>query len=260
MTTRASEEVRYCPHCGTEIAGQWVEFPPALKRKFGREGELWVPPCTPECETVNDLREWEADVSRRKAQALHEKSEMPERLARSDLDAFDSSFSPAAARGLSAVRSYLGSWEERRQTGMGLYLCGGVGTGKTHLVAGMARALIEERHVPTFFHTAPELLDRLRPSGGRDGDEWASWAMNADLLVLDDLGAEKATEWALERLFVLVNHRYRRLLPTVYTSNLGPRELSEHLGERTASRVVETSRFVLMAGPDHRVETRKKSE
>ena len=209
------------------------------------------------CERADELREWQEDVSRRKAQALLDKSEMPERLARSSLGTFDPSFSPAAKRGLSAVRRYHAAWEQNREAGRGLYLCGKVGTGKTHLAAGMARALIEERHVPTFFHTAPELLDRLRPSGSEDGEVWASWAMNAELLVLDDLGAEKATQWTIERLFVLVNHRYRRSLPTVYTSNLGPRALAEHLGDRIASRVVETSEFVLMDGPDHRIEARR---
>lgn len=184
---------------------------------------------------------------------------MPERLSQCTLDAFDPSFSLAARRGLAAARRYLDSWEKKREAGHGLYLCGGVGSGKTHLATGLARLLIEERHVPTLFHTAPELLDRLRPSEDGDREAWASWAMNAELLVLDDLGAEKSTVWSRERLFVLVNHRYRRSLPTIFTSNVGPKDLAAHLGERTASRIVETSEFVLVDGPDFRVETRRSS-
>lgn len=254
-----SASARYCPYCGAEIIAEWVEFPEALKGRYGREGEFWFPPCTPECRQEEDLREWEASVRRRKAEALLQKSEMPERLSRCTLDAFDPSFSPAAARGLSAVARYLASWEENREAGRGLCLCGDVGSGKTHLVTGMARSLIEDRHVPTLFHTAPELLDRLRPSETGDQDAWASWAMNSELLVLDDLCAERSTEWTRERLFVLVNHRYRRNLPTVYTSNVGPNKLAAHLGARTASRILETSEFVLVNGPDFRIESRRRA-
>jgi DNA replication protein DnaC len=252
-----TSDTRKCPHCGAEISGEWVELPPALKEKYGRDGELWYPPCTPECEQKEDLRQWGHDVRRRKAESLLEKSEMPERLERCTLEAFDHTFSAAANRGVVAVERYFEEWEANREAGRGLYLCGGVGSGKTHLAAGLAQELIVKHHVPTLFHTAPELLDRLRPSEIGDRDEWASWAMNAELLVLDDLGAEKATEWARERLFVLVNHRYRRNLPTIYTSNIGPDRLAAHLGDRINSRIVETSEFVLVDGPDYRVETRR---
>ena len=254
------EDTRFCHWCGREIAGEWVPFPPALQKKYDREGELWFPPCTSECEKKNDLREWELDVRARRVAELLKKSHMPERLARSTLSGFEHWFSPAAKKGLDAVERFVRDWEKNREAGRGLYLCGGVGTGKTHLVSGAARELIHCEGVPTLFHTAPELLDRLRPSAGSDDREaWASAAMTAELLVLDDLGAETATEWAKERIFVLVNHRYRANLPTVYTSNIGPKGLAGHLGDRTASRIIETCEFVLMDGPDHRVESRRKS-
>lgn len=255
-------QTRICPHCGREIPAEWFEFPPALKRRYGKDGEFYFPDCMPECQAKEDRREWEIGVKERTVARLIEKSEMPERLARTTLDTFDPTFSPAAGRGLAAVGGYLGAWEDHREDGRGLYLCGSVGSGKTHLACGMARVLMQVRRVPTLFLTAPDLLDRLRPgSASGEGDEerdaWASWAMNAELLVLDDLGAEKATEWARERIFVLVNHRYRRSLPTVYTSNVGPKELGKHLGERTASRIIETSEFVLLDGPDYRVHVAK---
>ena len=250
-----------CPHCGAELAGEWVEFPPALQRKYGREGEFYFPSCTPQCRMKADIREWELDTRERTTARLLEKSEMPERLSRSTLDAFDPSFSPAARRGLADVERYLDAWEENRLEGRGLYLCGNIGSGKTHLAAGMAKVLIEKHHVPTLFHTAPELLDKMRPSDGEpEREAWAQWAMGAELLVLDDLGVEKPTEWVRERLFVLVNHRNRNSLPTVYTSNVGPKDLSTRLGERIASRIIETCEFVLMDGPDHRVEGRRKAE
>ena len=87
----------------------------------------------------------------------------------------------------------------------------------------------------------PELLDNMRGAYndlGRDIDEWMDSVKNADLLLLDDLGAERANEWVRERIFVIVNHRYREELPTILTSNTGPKDLAAQLGERTASRII----------------------
>lgn len=254
------DETQTCPHCGRDIAGEWVPFPPALQKKYEREGEVWFPPCTPECEAKNDLWQWELDRRNARVRELLERSEIPERLSRASLDDFEHWFSPAARRGLDAVLDYVKGWEANREAGRGLYLCGSVGTGKTRLASMAALDLIRRKGVPTLFHTSPALLDRLRPSAGPDERQaWMGAATGAELLVLDDLGAEVPTDWTRERIFMLVNERNRRNVPTIYTSNVGPKELAGRLGERTASRIIETSDFVVMDGPDYRVESRRKA-
>ncbi len=50
---------KICAHCGRQLQAEWVEFTPALQRKYDRTGEWYYHPCTPECETKNDQREWE---------------------------------------------------------------------------------------------------------------------------------------------------------------------------------------------------------
>ncbi|MCA1719509.1 MAG: hypothetical protein LC781_22695 [Actinobacteria bacterium] len=75
---------------------------------------------------------------------------------------------------------------------------------------------------------------------------------NAELLVLDDLGSENATEWVRERIFVIVNHRYRAKLPTVFTSNIGPKDLAAQLGGRTASRIISMCDWISLEGEDYR--------
>ena len=57
-------------------------------------------------------------------------------------------------------------------------------------------------------------------------------------------------EWVRERIFVIVNHRYREALPTVFTSNIGPKDLAEQLGERTASRIIAIVRLDRPRGDD----------
>ncbi len=244
-----------CPHCGRELQAEWDEFPPALQKKYGKPGEWYYHPCTPECEKKNERREWE--LMRRDARivALREKSGLSKRLKRHTFASFKPYVSQGAARAFEKVEEYLASWDDNREEGRGLYLCGGVGVGKTHLAVAVMSELIRRRRVPSLFVTVPEFLDNLRGAyndPGRDLDEWMDAVKNADFLVLDDLGAEKPTEWVRERIFVLVNHRYREQLPTVFTSNTGPKDLADQLGERTASRIIAMCDWIALEGEDYR--------
>ena len=70
--------------------------------------------------------------------------------------------------------------------------------------------------------------------------------------MIDDIGAEKASEWTAERLYTIVDHRYANCLPLMVTSNLPPSKLTEQTGERTASRLAEMCQVVAMTGTDRR--------
>src|ERR671917_458434 len=83
-------------------------------------------------------------------------------------------------------------------------------------------------------------------------DEWMDAVQNADFLILDDLGSERVTDWVRERIFVIVNHRYRESLPTIFTSNIGPKDLAQLLGERTASRIIAMCDWIALEGEDYR--------
>ena len=72
------------------------------------------------------------------------------------------------------------------------------GVGKTHLAVAVMNELISRKRVPALFVTVPELLDNMRGAyndPGRDIDEWMDSVKNAELLLLDDLGAERANDW-----------------------------------------------------------------
>jgi DNA replication protein DnaC len=72
-------------------------------------------------------------------------------------------------------------------------------------------------------------------------------------LVIDDLGAEKSSEWAREILYLIIDKRYSDLLPTIITSNLSPKELAEKLDDRLVSRLMEDAIVIKIDGKDHRV-------
>ncbi len=243
-----------CPHCGQELQAEFFEFPPALQHKYGKPGEWYYHPCTPECEKKNERREWELMRRDARVSILRERSGLSKRMKGYTLGNFRVVASDAA-RARMKVDEYLEGWEENREAGKGLYFCGGVGTGKTHLAVAVMNELIRRKRIPSLFVTVPELLDNLRGTyndPGRNLDEWMDAVQNAEFLVLDDLGSERTTEWVRERIFVIVNHRYREALPTVFTSNIGPKDLAEQLGERTASRIIAMCDWIALEGDDYR--------
>jgi DNA replication protein DnaC len=92
----------------------------------------------------------------------------------------------------------------------------------------------------------------LRPRSGVDSEtEFRKYA-HARLLMLDDLGAAKSSEWTEEINFRLINHRYENQLPTILTSNVLPGELMNRVGDRVASRLVEMCDRVVIKGSDRR--------
>lgn len=148
------------------------------------------------------------------------------------------------------------------------YLWGGVGVGKTGLAVGYAHQWVDPSFgdpMSVVYYVVPDLLARLRASYNATGSTEASeseWSLidrcrQADLLLLDDLGAEQVarTGWIEDRLLLVVGWRHDEGLPTVYTSNLSPRELVQQLGERIVWRIVEScgeGNVVHVEGPNLR--------
>ncbi len=134
-----------------------------------------------------------------------------------------------------------------------LLFYGGYGCGKTHLAAAIANALLQQGR-EVIFVTVPDLLDHLRAAYAPDSptsyDERFERVRTVDVLILDDLGTESATPWALEKLFQLLNHRYLAQAPTVITTN---REL-ESFDPRLRSRLtdIELVRMLRILAPDYR--------
>jgi DNA replication protein DnaC len=137
--------------------------------------------------------------------------------------------------------------------GRSLLILGTTGTGKTHEAYGAVRSLllagVRLRWKAT---TAADLYAELRPRPGHDGERELMDAARCPLLILDDLGAARNSEWTEEITMRLINRRYNELLPTLITSNLGPAELREQLGDRIASRLAEMTERVILDGPDRR--------
>jgi DNA replication protein DnaC len=122
-------------------------------------------------------------------------------------------------------------------------LFGPSGCGKTHLAAAIANHRLElGREV--FFAVVPDLLDHLRGTFGPNSDisydDLFEGVRNTPLLILDDLGVQSSSPWALEKLFQLLNHRFNADLPTVITLNSLERldsRLRARLEDRRVARI-----------------------
>ena len=134
-----------------------------------------------------------------------------------------------------------------------LLLKGGYGSGKTHLAAAIANTALDQG-LPVIFVTVPDLLDYLRgayaPTSTVSYDQRFEQVRTAPLLILDDLGTEHATSWALEKLFQLLNHRYMTLLPTVITTNRELEDMEPRLRSRLGDN--ELVEIVTILAPDFR--------
>lgn len=133
-----------------------------------------------------------------------------------------------------------------------LYLVGPCGAGKSHLAAAIVNELVYGGATAAYA-SVPELLAFIR-SGFKDNtaDERLNLLKGVDVLVLDDLGTEQGTEWALEQLFVLINHRYLEDRTTIITSNL---QLAEQPA-RIASRIAEVADEIVLPVADYRMRNR----
>ncbi|MFD4337858.1 ATP-binding protein [Streptomyces anulatus] len=128
----------------------------------------------------------------------------------------------------------------RRQvtTGPSLLMAGVVGAGKTHQAYGAVRLLVQNGvGVRWRATTAADLYAELRPRPGVDSERELAAVSRCPLLIIDDLGAAKASEWTEEITYRLINRRYNLMLPTLITTNLTIRDLRSYLGDRVASRL-----------------------
>lgn len=164
----------------------------------------------------------------------------------------DRSPNPVAAE---LARQWLAT--EPWRTGATLVLSGGTGTGKTGIAVSLMREAFLAGTVPAIVNV-PAWLDDQRPDQYRQTSESGKRAMadalRPPLLVLDDLGAEKSTEWVQERIYCLVNGRYEALRSTVVTTNHTSLDaLAAAVGQRTVSRLCEGATIVPVSGHDRRL-------
>ena len=152
-------------------------------------------------------------------------SGIPSRYGRCSLENFDTTNNEQLLRAKSLCQRYIESFvrEDGRFCETGLLLIGAAGVGKTHLAVAVLSELTRRYAVRGLFADFTSLIHQIQstfdPSSGESKHEILDPIMEADLLVLDELGAQKPTAWVSDVLYLIMNGRYTRRLPTLFTTN-----------------------------------------
>jgi DNA replication protein DnaC len=215
---------------------------------------------------------------RARAGSLITAARIPKRYEHCDLSEFTTDF-PGADRSISlahiSASRFVQEFDPRE--GKGLLLVGGIGTGKTHLAVGIVKELIATRSCACLFSDYRELLKQIQNSYNDSVQatelQLLRPVFEAEVLVLDELGAVKPSEWVWDTVSLILNTRYNDNRTTIITTNfpdepaaavaeLSPRgsafaatrreTLGDRIGERMRSRLHEMCRIVKMDGPDFR--------
>jgi DNA replication protein DnaC len=243
-----------CPFC----AGS------GLRLTVQADGERYAVPC--------DCR-MEMQAAR-----LLKKAQIPKRYEHCTLESFDYKFpqsDSSLARAFVIARQFVNEYPVATE-GRGLLLTGSIGVGKTHLAVAILQALVLEKGARGLFCDYRELLKRIQesynPMVATSELQILAPIFNAEVLILDELGAQKPTDWVWDTVALILNTRYNDKRTTLITTNypnlpaamartadktMREESLGDRIGERMRSRLAEMCVEVEMRGNDLRQSVKK---
>jgi DNA replication protein DnaC len=257
-----TREPKICPYCGKKL--YYVRY--VLFGQVREAGHYE----TCECEGAVKAREEEErrkeEEEKRKREIetiarLFEKSNIGERFKNRTFETFNPDQNLKAYQ---IALDYAENFEKYAQEGQGIiFMSKQFGVGKTHLAAAIANYLITKKHIPVIFGTLIGLLGEIKKTYDEDSiyttAQVESKLRDVPLLIIDDLGKEKVSDWVLEKFYSIVNYRYENYKPMIITTNLTLEEIEEkfdntngYIGGAIVSRLIEMCRIMKMEGEDYR--------
>lgn len=207
-----SDHLIYCTKCHTPRQGRYT-----------LQGRVFMPPIRCKCqqeiydqkEARRKLSERQAEIKRMKASGLQDKS------------LYDYTFEKDAGINpeMHLAHKYVENWDDMKARSSGLLLWGDVGTGKSFFAGCIANALLE-KGVPVLMTNFSRILNTLSGMHFEDKNQFIDSLNRYSLLIIDDLGIERNSEFALEQVFNVIDSRYRSKKPLIVTTNLTLTELN----------------------------------
>lgn len=234
MDTEVRTETKHCEIHGDYEAQQLTE--------------LGISSLCPECQEEQDKkrqaeeREQQERAKARRVQVLRQNSGVPKRFSGLTLDAFNPP-TDKSSKILAACKRYAENFEDRLAMGGGLVLCGQPGTGKTHIACAIADHVIAEHCRTAVFTSIMDMAREVKATYSRDSKRTEAEVikdyLTPDLLVIDEVGAQRGTETELLLAQEIIDKRYQQVRSTIVISNLPEDELGRYIGERAIDRMYE---------------------
>ena len=155
------------------------------------------------------------------------------------------------------AKNFVKDYELMRKENIGLLFYGSVGSGKTYLACSIANALIEQYQISVKIRNFSQIINELQKGGfDLDKNAYIESLVNTSVLILDDLGIERDTSYAKEQVYNIVNNRYLKHKPTIFTTNLSYSQIENCTEsveyQRIYSRIIEMCIPVMVIGEDFR--------
>lgn len=241
-----------CGKCG-EPRQKVMAFPDPTDDDPDRKSDLVVTAmcrCEREREELKEKAK-QAEEDMKRIQRLRKASLMDEKFSDSTFDQFR--LNKHNGRNLKLCRRYAERFDDMLEKNQGLLFWGNVGTGKSFAAACIANYLLD-RKVPVVMTSFVKLLEVIQ--AGRDQESEILSRFNyAKLVIFDDLGAERGTDYALEKVYNIIDSRYRKKLPMILTTNLtidDMKDASDMRYSRIYDRIFETCYPMQFTGPSWR--------
>ena len=243
MTTTTPEPEDYTGedgllYCGKCHKPKEAYFPPDKAGLFGRDRH----PAECDCQRAQRMEREAAEKQRKHLDTVEDlkRRGFTDPAMRDWTFAHDNGRNPQ----MKNARFYVEHWEEMKADNIGYLLWGGVGTGKSYLAGCIANALME-KEIPVCMTNFALILNDLTASfEGRN--EYISRLCRYPLLILDDFGIERGTEYALEQVYNVIDSRYRSRKPLIVTTNLTLQDL-QHPQDTAHARIYD--RLLEMCAP-----------
>ena len=239
----------YCKTCNCQVDGTPVEFS-GRKRIFRKSCQ-----CDEERKRIQEERERQEKIAEIKKRCFIERNQENYTFGNAD-ESTDKEL-------LKKVKKYVEQFEKMKEENIGLIIYGGVGTGKTYITCSIVNAIIEKYLYECKVMNFSQILNELQNGGfNLNRNEYIDSLTRKTLLVIDDFGIERDTEYALEQIYNVINARYQKQKPTIITTNLDYKDLEKEVPynlmlSRIYSRIIEMGVPLKITGKDRRKEKRK---
>lgn len=201
--------------------------------------------CEAEATAKEEKDKLDAEVAAKELRDLRERTEacmIPRRFADKTFENYAKD-TDSRARNFQACKDYADDFQKHFTDGRCMIMSGSVGTGKTHLAIAIAKQVLADLGATARYTTVANLLAEMKATYGNDSKRTDQDVLDdviyPNLLILDEIGTTKQSEFEMASVFNLINARYEEMRPTIVISNLGLSQISDAIGERCYDRLRE---------------------